>query len=214
MIVGTTSPRITEVAVGIVFDDEDVEALRQLGHGFAPLDRQRPTGRVLEGRREVHELHRVRLEDGLHRIRDDAIFVCVHLCVARLIRVERLQRPEVSRSFDDDDIAWVHEDFGDGVEDALRAARDEYLVRRRRHTLVREEAGQSFAQGFEAFRGVVLERLRAILFVHEIREFAHDAHGEAFVGRQPARQRNHSRLVHHLQDFADGARAHGFGAFR
>ena len=79
----------------------------------------------------------------------------------RLEASKRLDRAEVGRAFDDDEIAGVEERLGDQFERLDRAARDQQLVSAGAATLQRlEPPGEGFERARQAARRRVLERRR------------------------------------------------------
>ena len=67
---------------------------------------------------------------------------------------------------------------------------------------------KGLAQGTKTLGGVVLKCTGAIFFLDNRRQLAQDFHRETSRGWDAAGQRNHPRLSHHFQDFANGVDTH------
>ena len=118
-----------ELAVGDVLDDQEAVAARQLDQRRPPLGREAHAGRVLVVRDRVDELRaQPGGEPALQLVDLEPVLVERHGDEARLEAPERLDRAQVRRPLDDDEVAGVEERLPDQLQRLDRAARDRQLV--------------------------------------------------------------------------------------
>ncbi|OPZ59109.1 MAG: hypothetical protein BWY87_01164 [Deltaproteobacteria bacterium ADurb.Bin510] len=203
---------VAQVAVGVVFDQQDVVFLDDFGDLLAAFEREGAAGRVLEGRHQIDELEAV-LADGLEQgLGNQTVVVGRHADVFGLVGVEGLQRAQVGGRFDGDLVTLADQDLAEAVQHALGAARSDDFARVGFDAFLRQEVDQGLAEGHEAFGQVVLEGLGVILVQHLRGEFLNDFERKAVRGRNAAGQRDHARPGNQLENFADGAGLHQVGA--
>ena len=102
--------------------------------------RETDPGRVLVVGDRVEQLRpQARSEPPLEVLDVEPVLVQRNGDEVRLVAAERLDRAEVRRAFDDDDVARIDERLGDQLERLDRAARDQQLVLGRAPALQRLE---------------------------------------------------------------------------
>ena len=172
----------------------------------AALGGQRVPGRVLVVRDQVQKL-RQRLrrgERGLQRLGNDAVRVRLDRQIARLARVEGLDRAEVRGVLERHDVARVEEHPAVQVETLLRAAGDDDVVRVDRDAVLRANAlGGPRAQLGDPVGDGVLERCRAAR-AHDLVLGRRDVLDREELGRgEAAAERDHLGVLSDLQHLAD-----------
>ena len=162
-------------------------------------------GGVLEIGDDIDHLNALsRREDLLQLIHNHAAVVGGHFDKARLAGLERVDRTEVGRALQQDNVARVQEDAGGEVQTLLRTGGDQNVVGVGMDVVLGEHAlGNLLAQTGKALGGGILQRLATVLLEHRLGSCHHLLHGEELRGRQAAGKRNNVGLRSQFQQLTD-----------
>ena len=157
-----------QLAVGVVFEDQRVELVRERDQLLAAPQRLARPRRVVEVHDRIDELARASrapeaLEPLAHGVGDDALVVHRHVQHVRPVTPDRIQRTGEGRRLRDDGVARIHERAEGQRERLARAVGHHDVLGRCLHQL--EElvlVADQLAQPEVALRIAVGHRLRAL----------------------------------------------------
>ena len=193
-------PFEAEIAVRIIFDHRDLILRRESHESLTAFQRPTDARGVLVIRDDIDEFHTIRrFEELLQFFRDHAFAVRGDFHEFRLIQLERVDRAQVGRAFDEDDVILVEEDTADDVEALLRTGGDDHILRFHlvhAHGAVHavHAVGDILTELHEAHGRAVLHGASAVFFTDFHRAFRHFLQRKRLRSRQAAGERNDLRL--------------------
>ena len=178
---------ITQTAVRVVLDDDEVVFVRKLEQALAALGRHGHTTGILEIRNGVEELQpRVVLANAfelfLEQVRAHALIVEGNRADVGLVSRESLQRTEVRGTLGDDDVAGVAERLRNEIERLLSTRRNDDVLGLVPDAEVANEVAEHLRRFEQAVRATVLER-NGLIVDCRFGRLAHGALGQKrYVG--------------------------------
>ena len=187
--------RVAQLAVGIVFDDGQVQLGGTLDQRDAAFQAERAAGGVLEVGQRVEEA-RAAGQLGRDGLGDQAAVIGEHRHVLGLVQAERLQRAQVAGVFDQDLAVLVDQHLAQQVQRLLRAGHDQDLVGRHVGAGAGQVFGDPLAQRRVAFGRAVLQRGAPVGGQDLVERSAYHFHRKPpGAGRPPANEMTSGRSV-------------------
>ena len=194
-------------AIGVVFEDQEVEFARFLRQTVTAVLGEQAAGRILEVGQAVEELgaaHR-----RVERLGDQTILVRSHRDELRPEQRERLQGAEVGRRLDQHPVARIDHRLGQQIKPLLRTGNDQHFVRRHRCRSRRQARRNPLPQRRKPFGGAVLQRLASARRQYMGQRSLHFIDREGRRCRQTAGKGNDFRTLGHFENLADGRTLNG-----
>ena len=112
---------VAQIAVGIVFDQQDIVILDNARHLLAASKGQGATGWVLKRWRQINKLDRLRAYHCFQRFWDQAIVIRGQFHITWFIGRKGLQRADIGGRFDGHEITLPNQNFAQRIQHTLRA---------------------------------------------------------------------------------------------
>ena len=110
---------ITQAAVGVVLNDQQVVAVGYVDEALATCERERPSGRILEVRDDVEKPETLLAGKFANGFRNQPFIVGRHGLKTGLKALKRLDGGEIGRVFGENGIASIDENLAEQVEPLL-----------------------------------------------------------------------------------------------